>query len=178
MLHQRGLRAASRGDVVGADTPYQAASISKTVAALAMANANSLSLDADVAAYLKRRKIPWGGPDSVKPVTLWRLYGMRAGCNVPGYAGYAAASSLPDDIQILDGTPPANSQRMRIVPTPGTVRAYSGGGFQVGGVAMEDAAGKSFPILVAQFVLRPLAMRASGFFQPPDRAGDGLCVRP
>src|SRR5262249_35596976 len=145
MLHQRGLSDASRGDVVGADT-------------LAMANANSLSLDADVAAYLKRRKIPWGGPDSVKPVTLWRLYGMRAGCNVPGYAGYAAASSLPDDIQILDGTPPANSQRMRIVPTPGTVRAYSSGGFQVGQVAMEDAAGKSFPILVAQFVLRPLAM--------------------
>jgi CubicO group peptidase (beta-lactamase class C family) len=33
--HQRGLRDASRGDVVGADTPHQAASISKTVAALA-----------------------------------------------------------------------------------------------------------------------------------------------
>jgi len=33
--HRRGLRDASRGDVVGADTPHQAASISKTVAALA-----------------------------------------------------------------------------------------------------------------------------------------------
>jgi CubicO group peptidase (beta-lactamase class C family) len=47
-LHQRGLR----DDVVAMDTPYQAAFISKTVAALttlAMANANSLSLDADVA---------------------------------------------------------------------------------------------------------------------------------
>ena len=47
-LHQRGLR----DDVVAMDTPYQAAFISKAVAALttlAMANASSLSLDADVA---------------------------------------------------------------------------------------------------------------------------------
>jgi len=171
-LHQRGLRDASRGDDVGPDTLYQAASISKTVAAitaLALANTSRLSLDTDVAAYLKRWKLPEPAAGSRQPVTLRRLFGMTAGCNVPGYAGYAAGTGLPDDIQILEGVPPANSQGVRIVAPPGTARAYSGGGCQVAQVAMEDAAGTSFPLLVGQYVLSPLAMHGSGFFQPPGR---------
>jgi hypothetical protein len=45
--------------------------------------------------------LPGTAADSVKLVTLRRLFGMTVGCNVPDYAGYAARGSLPDDIQIL-----------------------------------------------------------------------------
>jgi CubicO group peptidase (beta-lactamase class C family) len=170
-LHQRGVRSASRGGEVSAETPYQAASISKTVAAmtaLALSAAGHVALDTNIATYLKRWQLPQLPSAAPRPVTLRRLFGMTAGCNVPGYLGYPVGAALPDDVRILNGTAPANSLSVRIVTPPGTVRAYSGGGCQVAQVAMEDAMGKPFPDLAGDFVLRPLAMRRSGFFQPPD----------
>jgi CubicO group peptidase (beta-lactamase class C family) len=169
-LVQRGFCSASRRDSAGPETLYQAASISKTVAgltALALSINNRVSLDADVSAYLKRWRL--SAVPAVKPqaVSLRRLFGMTAGCSVPGYLGYKAGAALPDDIQILDGVPPSNSLPVRIVAPPGTMRAYSGGGCQVAQVAMEDATGRPFASLVNEVVLRPLAMTKSGFLQPP-----------
>jgi len=100
-------------------------------------------------------------------VTLRRLFGMTAGCNVPGYPGYLVGAPLPDDVQILQGAPPANTPPVVIEKPPGTVRAYSGGGCQVGQVVLEDASGQSFAALVEQQVLRPLKMEHSAFWQPP-----------
>jgi len=176
-LVQHGYRSAAHGERAGPKTPYQAASISKTVAAvtaIALASSDKVSLDADVAIYLKRWKLPPLPEKSPRPVTLRRLLGMTAGCNVPGYLGYAAGAPLPTDIQILEGTSPANSPPVRIVTPPGAVRAYSGGGCQIAEVAMEDAAGQSFDELAGQLILRPLAMAHSGFFQPPDKSQQAL----
>ncbi len=172
-LAQRGYRSAARGERVGPTTAYQAASISKMVAgmtAIALASSDKVSLDADVALYLKRWKLPPLPEKSQGPVTLRRLLGMTAGCNVPGYLGYAAGTSLPTDIEILEGASPANSPPVRIVRPPGTARVYSGGGCQVAEVAMEDAAGEAFDALAGRLILRPLAMTRSGFFQPPDKS--------
>ena len=172
-LVQRGFRSAARGEPVGPATPYQAASISKTVAAMtaiALAASGKISLDADVANYLKRWKLPPLPERSQRPVTLRRLFGMTAGCNVPGYLGYAVGAALPTDIQILEGVPPANSPPVWIVTPPGTVRAYSGGGCQIGEVTMEDAVGQSFDQLAGQLILQPLGMTRSGFFQPPQKS--------
>jgi CubicO group peptidase (beta-lactamase class C family) len=176
-LLARGYRNAVRGQHARSDTPYQAASISKTVAAMtaiALTASGKVSLDADVATYLKRWKLPPIPGTSPRPVTLRRLFGMTAGCDVPGYLGYPLGAPLPTDIQILDGAPPANSPPVRIVTPPGTMRAYSGGGCQIGEVVMEDAAGQSFDALAGRLILRPLAMTRSGFFQPPDKSQHAL----
>jgi len=171
ILCQRGLRSTSRDAAVDAETPYQAASISKTIGALtalALSNAHRVSLDTDVSAYLKRWRLPPLPAVAPQPVSLRRLFGMTAGCNVPGYAGYPAAAPLPDIVRIVEGEPPANSLPVRIVTPPGTVRAYSGGGCEVAQLAMEDAAGNSFAALAGELVLTPLGMSRSGFFQPPE----------
>jgi CubicO group peptidase (beta-lactamase class C family) len=100
-------------------------------------------------------------------VTLRRLFGMTAGCNVPGYFGYAAGAALPDDVQILQGVSPANSLPVVIARAPGSVRAYSGGGCQIGQVVLEDATAQPFGDLVETLVLRPPGMEHSAFWQPP-----------
>ncbi|GLR83984.1 hypothetical protein GCM10007857_06940 [Bradyrhizobium iriomotense] len=172
-LCQRGLRSVSRSDAVGPETRYQAASISKTVAAItaiALSARGHVALDADVGTYLKRWRLPQIPAMTSNPVTLRRLFGMTSGCNVPGYLGYPVDALLPNAVQILAGVPPANSPPVRIVTSPGTVEAYSGGGCQVAQVAMEDATGRPFAELVSAYVLRPLAMDRSGFFQPPGHA--------
>jgi CubicO group peptidase (beta-lactamase class C family) len=172
-LAQRGVRSAARGEAVGPETRYQAASMSKTIAALTalkLAVDKRVSLDDDVARYLKRWQLPGLPPGAQKPATLRRLFGMTAGCNVPGYFGYAAGAVLPDDVRILEGASPANSPPVKIVSAPGSARAYSGGGCQIAQVALEDATGQSFGELVDTLVLRPLGMDHSAFSQPPKEA--------
>jgi hypothetical protein len=103
--------------------------MSKTIAALTalrLSQDGRVSLDQDVARYLKRWPPPALPSGASKPVTLRRLFGMTAGCNVPGYFGYAAGAALPDHVQILQGASPANSPLVRIVQAPGSARAYSG----------------------------------------------------
>jgi CubicO group peptidase (beta-lactamase class C family) len=169
-LAQRGVRSVASGEAVGPETRYQAASMSKTIAALTalrLSQDGRVSLDQDVARYLKHWKLPAPPSGASKPVTLRRLFGMTAGCNVPGYFGYAAGAALPDDVQILQGASPANSPVVRIVQAPGSARAYSGGGCQIGQVVLEDATGQSFGAVVEELVLKPLDMIHSAFWQPP-----------
>jgi CubicO group peptidase (beta-lactamase class C family) len=169
-LAQRGVRSVASGEAVGPQTRYQAASMSKTIAALTalrLAQDGRVSLDQDVAHYLKRWPLPALPSGASRPVTLRRLFGMTAGCNVPGYFGYAAGAALPDDVQILQGASPANSPLVRIVQAPGSARASSGGGCQIGQVVLEDATGQSFGALVEELVLKPLDMTRSAFWQPP-----------
>jgi CubicO group peptidase (beta-lactamase class C family) len=81
--------AASPTAAASASTLYQAASISKTLAAVgglcaAQANAKGCTLDSDIAAF----QTSWKLPSGTSGVTLRRLFGMTAGANAPGYPGY------------------------------------------------------------------------------------------
>jgi CubicO group peptidase (beta-lactamase class C family) len=82
---RRARFASTRGGEVCSETPYQAASISKTVAAitaLALAAGAHVALDTDVATYLTRWHLPPPPTLTPKPVTLRRLFGMTAGAVV------------------------------------------------------------------------------------------------
>jgi CubicO group peptidase (beta-lactamase class C family) len=159
-----GVRDAATCAPVTAATAFQAASISKTVAALTvvrLADRGALDLDADVARYLKR----WRGPPGL---TLRTLLGHTAGLNVHGFPGYPQGASLPTLPQILDGTPPANTEAVRPATPPGAF-SYSGGGYEVAELAVTDAIGP-YPALAEAEVLRPLGMTASGFTAPAEAA--------
>ena len=70
-------------------TLYQAASISKTLAAVGalyamQTNAKGCTLDSDVTSF----QTSWKLPSGTTGVTLRRLLGMTAGANVHGYPGY------------------------------------------------------------------------------------------
>lgn len=171
----RGYGVARIGDsaTVTADTLFQAASISKPVAAvalLALVDAGKLSLDADVNATLTSWKIPPPAPSApvatTEPVTLRRLLSHTAGLTVHGFAGYAADAPRPTLLQILDGTPPANSAPVILDLTPGTKWRYSGGGYTVAQQLALDVSGDTFPALVRTRVLAPAGMDASTFEQP------------
>jgi CubicO group peptidase (beta-lactamase class C family) len=159
-----GVRDAATCAPVTAATAFQAASISKTVAALTivrLAGRGALDLDTDVARYLKRWRPPPG-------LTLRALLGHTAGLGVHGFPGYPQGALLPALPQILDGTPPANTEAVRSATPPGAF-SYSGGGYEVAELAVTDALGP-YPALAEAEVLRPLGMTASGFVAPPGAA--------
>jgi CubicO group peptidase (beta-lactamase class C family) len=158
---------AKDGAPVTPDTLFQAASISKPVTALAalrMVEANRLSLDADINTALTSWKLPPGPGGS--HATLRQLLSNTAGTTVSGFPGYAHDAAVPTLVQVLDGTPPANTKPIRIDTPPGSTWIYSGGGYTVVQQAMIDRAGKPFPELLAETVLAPLGMKDSSFAQP------------
>lgn len=157
------------GAPVRPDTLFQAASISKPVAALAalrLVEREKLSLDADVRTDLKS----WTVPDSPllkdRPVTLRGLLTHSAGLTVHGFGGYAVGAPLPTTVEILDGAGPANSAPVRVKTAPGERAIYSGGGFTVAQLLMTDATGRPFPALMRELVLDPAGMTDSTFDQP------------
>lgn len=155
---------------VTADTRFQAASISKPVTAavaLRLAARGTIDLDAPVERYLARWRLP-ADPAHPGDVTVRRLLSHTAGTTIHGFPGYAADAALPTLAQILDGAAPANTAPVRLQTAPGTHYAYSGGGYEIVQMALEDASGEPFAPLAAETVLAPLGMTKSAFAQPPD----------
>lgn len=150
-------------------TRFQAASISKSVAALGamlLVAQGRLSLDEPVNARLTSWKVPDNGFTAKAPVTLRRLLSHTAGLTVHGFGGYPAGGPVPTLVQVLDGTKPANSAPIRVDVLPGTINRYSGGGYTVAQQLMIDVSGKPFPQLMSDLVLRPLGMTDSTYEQP------------
>jgi CubicO group peptidase (beta-lactamase class C family) len=155
-------------------TAYQAGSMSKTVTAvvaLRLVEQGRLALDRDVNAALTSWHVPRTSLTRRHPVTLRGLLSMTAGINVPGFVGYRPGATLPSLVQILDGSPPANSPPVRVLRTPGRGYTYSGGGYEIGQALLQDAARQPFPELVRELVLQPVGMNDSFFGQRPPTPG-------
>lgn len=158
------------GAPVHADTLFQAASISKPIAALAalrLVERGVLDLDADVAARLRGWTIPASPLTQGHPVTLRGILSHSAGLIPGGYGGYPRGGPIPTPIQTLNGTPPAQLRPVRVDYVPGSAWRYSGGGYQVAQLLMTEAAGRPFPDLVRDLVLTPARMTRSRFGEPP-----------
>ncbi len=164
-----GLADVDANKPVTAATLFQAGSISKPVAAmgaLTLVEDGKLSLDHDINASLKSWKVPGNAFTQKTPLTLEELLSHTAGLTVHGFPGYAAGAPVPTVVQVLDGTPPANTAPVRVDMAPGTQYRYSGGGYTIAQLAMTDVTGEAFPKFMAEEVLRPVGMTASTYEQP------------
>lgn len=168
---------ASGGDSVTPLTLFQAASISKPVAATAMlrlVDEGRLSLDTDVNAFLRSWRLPADRFTRAEKVTLRRLASHSAGLTVDGFPGYAPGAERPTVPQILDGAKPANTGPVRPDTLPGAMWRYSGGGTTVMQLVLTDLTGEDFPALARRLVLEPAGMSRSTYEQPlpAPRAGE------
>jgi len=167
-----GVKEAGTTDSVTPTTLFQAASISKPVAAtgmLQLVEEGKLALDTAVNRYLKSWQIPENRFTQRSPVTLRRLVSHSAGLTVHGFPGYASTDSVPTVPQILDGIKPANTAPVRVDTFPGEIWRYSGGGTTVMQLVVMDVTGEPFPAVMKRLVLDPIGMRNSTYEQPlPD----------
>lgn len=164
-----GTRGADSPDPVTASTLFQAASISKMVAAagmLRLVGQGVLELDGDVNAGLSSWKVPNNEFTNGSPVTLRGLLSHSAGVTVHGFPGYGLTETLPSLVQLLDGTAPANSPAITVDQVPGTGYRYSGGGYEIAELLVEDVTNRPFEQVLDEAVLAPLGMVHSTFAQP------------
>jgi CubicO group peptidase (beta-lactamase class C family) len=168
------------GPPVTPDTLFQAASISKPVAAMAvlsLVEGGKIDLDTDVNQYLKSWKVPDSPFTAHTKVTVRELLTHTAGLTVHGFAGYAASARLPSLVEILNGDQPANSAPIRVDTEPGTIWRYSGGGYVVAQQVVEDVTGQPFTKFVHDTVLAPIGMTKSTYEQPlPKSRMDEIAV--
>jgi CubicO group peptidase (beta-lactamase class C family) len=156
------------GAAITPDTLFQAASISKPVAALGilrLVESGKVDLDTDVNRYLKTWKLAENEFTASAKVTLRGLLSHTAGVTVHGFPGYAP-NTAATVVQILNGQPPANTPRVFVDTTPGTLWRYSGGGYVVAQQLAEDVTGQPFARLMRESVLVPVGMTRSTFEQP------------
>lgn len=150
-------------------TLFQAGSISKPVTAMAAIKAvqdGKLTFDDDINQSLTSWKVPENQFTRTEKVTLARLLSHNAGVSVSGFYGYRTDEKLPTLIEVLDGTPPANSDPIRVIAEPGKDVMYSGGGYQIVQLALMDAYQKPFAELMDEMIFEPLGMLNSTFEQP------------
>ncbi len=162
--------------LVNENTLFQAASISKPVAAmaaLALVEKGKLDLDANVNLYLEGWQVEENKFTSEEKITLRRILSHSAGLTVHGFGGYASGDKVPDIIQILNGEEPANSGRIYPDTRPGVQYRYSGGGYTIMQKILCDITGKDFPALMDELVLSKIGMNYSSYEQPlPDALWD------
>ena len=165
-----GVREASGAEAVNESTLFQAASISKPVAAagaLRLVAEGVLTLDGDVNEKLRSWTLPANEITAGNPITLRHLLSHSSGLTGGiGSFGYAEGAQLPTLVQILEGEKPAYSAPVRADTEPGKEFRYSAGGYTVLQQLMVDAAAAEFPELMEKLVLRPAGMTHSTFEQP------------
>ena len=170
-----GLADVESGRPVTPNTLFQAASISKPVAALAalrLVESGRVELDGDVNAHLTSWQVPGNRFTEQAPVTLRGLLTHRAGLTVWGFPGYGPDEEVPDGPGVLDGR--GNTDPVRAYKAPGESRRYSGGGYTVMQQLVADVHGKPFVTVMRDEVLDPIGMSRSTYEQPipPERQDD------
>jgi CubicO group peptidase (beta-lactamase class C family) len=169
------------GERASAATLFQAASISKPVAAMAVLKAvqdGRLKLDDDVNAVLTSWKVPRSAHTERQPVTLRGLLSHTSGTDDGfGFPGYKPGAPVPTLVQILNGETPSNVKAVLIGRPPLTAYKYSGGGLTLVQLLMDDVTKRPFAEVMRDSVLAPLAMTSSVYEQPLSPGRDKLAAR-
>jgi CubicO group peptidase (beta-lactamase class C family) len=171
----RGVHGASVGDPVNADTLFQAASLSKWVTAwgvMALADQGKIDLDAPVGRYLKRWSLPPSEFDN-NQVTARRLLSHTSGLTDGlGYAGFAPGKPVQSLVESLNATAdvsPGVSGAVKVGREPGSGWQYSGGGYAILQLLIEDVSGESFDAYMKRAIFQPLGMTRSTFDWSPSK---------
>ena len=168
-----GVKNAKTGEPVMVDTLFQAASISKPVAAMASLRAiqeGRFRLDQDINTILTSWKVPAREGAKGEIVTPRMLLSHTSGTDDGfGFPGYAPGAPLPTIIQMLDGVPPANRGPVRVGRAPMSGFKYSGGAVSIQELALTDVMKRPFADVMREMVLDPIGMTNSTYEQPlPD----------
>lgn len=150
-------------------TAFSTASLSKPVTALlclVLASEGAIDLDAPIADYLTR----WKLPDSTVPgsagVTWRHLLTHTGGTSQHGFADFYQGDSLPTLVDSVEGRLPRYDKPIAFLFSPGKGWKYSGGGYVILQMAIEDRLGRPLHALAQDRIFTPLGMRHTTMVQP------------
>lgn len=152
------------GEAVSSTTGFNIGSISKMFTAwgiMKLVEEGTLNLDAPASKYLLNWKLPTSEFDSNK-VTIRNLLQHTAGLSVHGYNGYEDKDELTSIGESLSGTTNPD-EKVELVMEPESKWKYSGGGYAILQLVIENVSGKSFADYMKENIFKPLKMKQTSF---------------
>jgi CubicO group peptidase (beta-lactamase class C family) len=150
-------------------TLFLVASVSKAVTAwgiMKLVEEGKLSLDEPVMPRLKRWQFP-GSEAHRDKVTVRHLLSHTAGLDDGlGYGGFSpgeAIQTLEESLALTKDSTVGEPRGVRVVREPGKAMAYSGGGYTVLQLLIEEVTQRPFADYMKEAVLQPLGMTQSSF---------------
>lgn len=150
-------------------TSFSTASISKAITAtlvVILEEKGMIELTIPVNDYLKRWKIPDNEYTRNTPVTLEHLLSHTAGTTQHGFTDFYEGEDIPTIFESVKGEIPSYNKPIEVNFEPGTNWRYSGGGYTIIQMALEDHLGKPLADLIETHLFSPLGMKNSTMKQP------------
>jgi len=150
--------------VVNSKTGFNIGSISKMFTAwgiMKLVEEGELNLDTPASHYISTWKLPSSEFDASK-VTIRNLLQHTAGLSVHGYNGYQTKNELTSITKSLSGTFNPD-ETVKLIMAPESKWQYSGGGYTVLQLVIEEISGKSFANYMQVNIFRPLKMKHTSF---------------
>ena len=159
----------SNGEPVDGSSVYQVASLGKWITAwgvMALVEDGAIDLDTPISEYLTRWRLPDSEFDN-SAVTVRRLLSHTSGLSDGlGYDGFDRAEdlqSLEESLTRALDASPGKSGVVELGAEPGSAWDYSGGGYTVLQLLVEEVSGQSFADFMSERVFAPLGMERTTF---------------
>ncbi len=154
--------------LIDGDTVFPTSSFSKWITALGvmlLAEDGLIDLDDPVSIHLTRWRLP-DSPYNEADVTIQRLLSHTAGLTDElGFGDYEVNETLPTLEHSLSNprASSGNDVEIAVGAEPGKEFAYSGGGYLILQLLIEEVSGQEYQSYIKQKILEPLEMRHSSF---------------
>jgi len=159
----------SEGKPVDRNTVFQVASLSKWISAfgvMKLVEEGKLDLDAPVNKYLTRWQLPESEFNN-DGVTVRRLLSHTAGLTDGlGYSGFEPGvpiQPIEESLTIASDADEGISGAVQVGNEPGAEFKYSGGGYTLLQLLVEEVSGQSFASFMKESIFKPLNMTHSSY---------------
>lgn len=151
------------------NTAFSTASISKPITATLFAileEKGFINLKDPVSKYLKRWKLPETEFLKNTDLTFEHLLSHTSGASQHGFADFYLGDTIPTLVQSLKGQLPDYDEGISFRWIPGTNWSYSGGGYVIAQMAVEDSLGRQLADLAEEYLFIPMGLENTTLRQP------------
>ena len=168
---QFGVKSVNSKEKIDENTAFSTASISKPITALLcfiLEEKGLIKLDEPIDNYLKRWHLPKSKFTENNNPTWKQFLNHTAGTSQGGFADYYEGDTIPTIKQSLLGQIPRYDKEIEFLFSPGSSFEYSGGGYVIIQMALEDTLNKSIAALAAEHIFEPLGLKHTTMTQPSE----------
>lgn len=159
----------SKNKKVDNNTIFQVSSLSKIVSAVGimkLVELGKINLDTPVSKYLKRWKLPPSEFDN-EQVTVRKLLshtaGLTDGLGYNGFKNKDSIQTLEESLTKAKDADDGESGEVKVGIEPGSKWKYSGGGFTLLQLLVEETSGQTFNDFMKDSLFTPLKMTSSSY---------------
>lgn len=170
--NQFGLKSTNSDEKIDENTAFSTASIAKPITALVchiLEEKGLINLDDPIDNYLKRWHLPKSQFTENNNPTWKQFLSHTAGTSQHGFADFYVGDTIPTIKQSLLGQLARYDKEIEFLFTPGESWKYSGGGYVIVQMALEDTLNKTMSELADEYIFSPLGLENTTMIQPNEK---------